>query len=42
MIEVAIQNAKATYEEENQALKLYSTEVFKLGQVILPFVKDIL
>lgn len=42
MIEVAIQNAKATYEEENQVLKLYSTEVFKLGQVILPFVKDIL
>ena len=37
-----IQNAKATYEEENQVLKLYSTEVFKLGQVILPFVKDIL
>lgn len=42
MIEVAIQNAKAMYEEENQVLKLYSTEVFKLGQVILPFVKDIL
>ena len=42
MIEVVIQNAKATYEEENQVLKLYSTEVFKLGQVILPFVKDIL
>ena len=42
MIEDAIQNAKATYEEENQVLKLYSTEVFKLGQVILPFVKDIL
>lgn len=42
MIETAIQNAKATYEEENQVLKLYSTEVFKLGQVILPFVKDIL
>lgn len=42
MIVAAIQNAKATYEEENQVLKLYSTEVFKLGQVILPFVKDIL
>lgn len=42
MIETAIQNAKATYEEENQVLKQYSTEVFKLGQVILPFVKDIL
>ena len=42
MIEASIQNAKATYEEENQVLKLYSTEVFKLGQVILPFVKDIL
>ena len=42
MIEAAIQNAKATYEEENQVLKLYSSEVFKLGQVILPFVKDIL
>lgn len=42
LIETAIQNAKATYEEENQVLKLYSTEVFKLGQVILPFVKDIL
>ena len=42
MLEAAIQNAKATYEEENQVLKLYSTEVFKLGQVILPFVKDIL
>lgn len=42
MIEAAIQNAKATYEEENQVLKLYSTEVFNLGQVILPFVKDIL
>lgn len=42
MIEAAIQNAKATYEEENQVLKRYSTEVFKLGQVILPFVKDIL
>ena len=42
IIEAAIQNAKATYEEENQVLKLYSTEVFKLGQVILPFVKDIL
>ena len=42
MIEAAIQNAKATYEEENQVLIRYSTEVFKLGQVILPFVKDIL
>ena len=42
MIEAAIQNAKATYEEENQVLKLYSTEVLKLGQIILPFVKDIL
>ena len=42
LIEAAIQNAKATYEEENQVLKLYSTEVFKLGQVIWPFVKDIL
>ena len=42
MIEAAIQNAKATYDEENQVLTRYSTEVFKLGQVILPFVKDIL
>ena len=42
LIEAAIQNAKATYEEENQVPKLYSTEVFKLGQVIWPFVKDIL
>lgn len=41
-IETAIQNASATYEEECHAPLLYSTEVFKLGRVILPFVKDIL
>lgn len=41
-IETAIRNASATYEEENCAPMLYSTEVFKLGKVILPFVKDIL
>lgn len=39
---MAIQNASAVYDEENDAPALYSTEVFKLGQVILPFVKDVL
>ncbi len=42
LIERAIQNASAIYEKEGNAPKLYSTEVFKLGEVILPFVKDVL
>lgn len=33
---------EAAYEEENNAPALYSTEAFKLGEVILPFVKDVL
>lgn len=41
-VETAIQNASAVYEEENNAPALYSTETFKLGKVILPFVKDVL
>ena len=41
-IETAIQNASAVYEEENNAPALYSTEVYRLGKVILPFVKDVL
>ncbi len=42
LIEAAIQNANATYEEECGAPMLYSTEVFKLARVILPFVKHVL
>ena len=42
LIEAAIQNASATYGEESYMPILYSTEVFKLGKLILPFVKDIL
>lgn len=41
-VEAAILNASAVYEEENNAPALYCTETFKLGKVILPFVKDVL
>ena len=41
-IDSAINNASANYEECNDAPVLYSTEVFKLGKVIYPFVKDVL
>ena len=41
-IESAINNAGAIYEEYNEAPVLYTTEVFKLGKVIYPFVKDVL
>lgn len=41
-IESAINNASAIYEEYNDAPVLYTTEVFKLGKVIYPFVKDVL
>lgn len=41
-IEAAIRNAHAIYEEVNNEPALYSTETFKLGRVILPFVKNVL
>uniref|UniRef100_UPI00307B6ACE hypothetical protein n=1 Tax=Prevotella sp. TaxID=59823 RepID=UPI00307B6ACE len=41
-IDSAINNASANYEECNDAPVLYSTEVFNLGKVIYPFVKDVL
>lgn len=41
-IDSAINNASANYEECNDAPVLYCTEVFKLGKVIYPFVKDVL
>lgn len=32
----------ANYHEQNKMPELFSTEVYKLGKVILPFVKDVL
>lgn len=42
LIENAIINAKKNYNEVNGEPDLYSTEVYKLGELILPFVKSIL
>lgn len=39
-IETAITNSKATYLGADGAPPLYSTEVFRLGELIYPFVKD--
>ena len=41
-IGTAIDNASANYHEQNKMPELFSTEVYKLGKVILPFVKDVL
>ena len=38
----AIQNAKSVYVERDSAPDIFSTEVYKLGEVIYPFVKDAL
>ncbi|WP_172914870.1 RloB family protein [Capnocytophaga canis] len=40
LLEKAIQNAEANYNEQNNQSDLYSTQVFRLGKSILPFVKD--
>ena len=42
LIGTAIDNASANYHEQNKMPELFSTEVYKLGKVILPFVKDVL
>lgn len=42
LLGTAISNASTNYHEQNGMLALFSTEVFKLGQEILPFVVDIL
>lgn len=42
LIENAIGNAKKNYKEVNGEPDLYSTEVYKLGELILPFVKSVL
>jgi hypothetical protein len=39
-IESAIKNAMANFNTNNGQPSLYSTEVFELGKVILPFVKE--
>lgn len=39
-IETAIVNAESVYEEKNSVPAMFCTEVFKLGKVILPFVKE--
>lgn len=41
-IENAIINAEKNYKEVNGEPDLYSTEVYKLGELILPFVKSVL
>ena len=42
LLATAISNASANYHEQNEMPDLFSTEVYKLGQEILPFVVDIL
>ena len=42
LLALAISNASANYHEQDGIPNLFSTEVFKLGQEILPFVVDIL
>lgn len=42
LIENAIGNAKKNYKEVNGGPDLYATEVYKLGELILPFVKSVL
>lgn len=42
LLGTGICNASANYHEQNGMPVLFSTEVFKLGQEILPFVVDIL
>lgn len=40
LLEKAIQNAETNYNEQNDQPDLYSTQVFRLGKLILLFVKD--
>ena len=42
LVATAIRNASANYHEQNEMPDVFSTEVYKLGQEILPFVVDIL
>ena len=42
LLEAAISNAAANYKEQHGMPVLFSTEVFKLGQEILPFVVNVL
>ena len=42
LLATAISNASANYHEQNEMPDVFSTEVYKLGQEILPFVVDIL
>lgn len=42
LIGIAIDNAFTNYNEQNGMPDLFSTEVYKLGKEILPFVKDVL
>lgn len=42
LLALAISNASANYHEQDGMPDLFSTEVFKLGREILPFVVDIL
>ena len=42
LLALAISNASANYHEQDGFPNLFATEVFKLGQEILPFVVDIL
>lgn len=42
LIGTAIYNASANYNDQNGMPDLFSTEVYKLGKEILPFVKDVL
>jgi hypothetical protein len=40
-IETAIANSKANYEEDNNGIaKLFSTNMFRLAEQLLPFIKD--
>ncbi|TWW00991.1 RloB family protein [Chitinophaga pinensis] len=41
-IQSAILNAEQHYEEEGSQPVIYTTEVFKLGKVILPYIKEAL
>lgn len=41
-IKEAIVNSENNYEEENSQPTLYSTAVYKLGKVIMPFVREVL
>lgn len=40
LLEEAIENAETNYKEQNNQPDLYSTQVFRLGKSILPFVKN--